>query len=210
MKQDIDLWVLVRHRDVSVRPSAGRKRPTTDPAWRAGCLAYMRTTLLCQPDILGRTEVIWPRVCRAPAEAEEADAFWSTLRMVRTHFNHALARTLNRLCVLLPEAGVDQMEIPIGADGGIDWPEALFPIGAALLTQVAARLQDTPDAAPADEAVHDVLTELARLLSDRLSDQSPFFDAIARSVRVPSDTMLRSALAEGELLLLPVRRIREA
>jgi hypothetical protein len=210
MKQDIDLWVLVRHRDVPVRSSGGSNRPTTDPAWRAGCLAYLRTTLLCQSGTLARTQVIWPRVCRAPAEAEEAETFWATVRMVRAHFNHALARTLNRLCILLPEAGVDQMEIPIETDGGIDWPEALFPIGAALLTQVAARLQDTHDAAPADEAVHDVLTELARLLSDRLNDHSPFFDAIARSVRVPNDTMLRSALAEGELLLLPVRRIRDA
>jgi hypothetical protein len=209
MKPEIDLWVLVRQRDVPVRSSAGSKRPTTDPEWRAGCLAYLRTTLLCQPGTLARTEVIWPRVCRAAAQAEEAEAFWSTLRVVRAHFNHALASTLNRLCVLLPEAGVDQMEIPIGTDGGIDWPEALFPIGAALLTQVAARLQDTPDAASAGDAAHLLLTELARLLSDRLTDRSPFFDAIARSVRVPSDTALRSALAEGELLLLPVRRIRD-
>ena len=93
---------------------------------------------------------------------------------------------------------------------GIDWPEALFPIGAALLTDIAARLQDTPDAATGEEVVHPLLTELARLLSDRLTDQSPFFDAIARSVRVPSDKALRSALAEGELLLLPVRRISDS
>ena len=207
MKQEIDMWVLLRHRDVPVRSSAGRSRSTTDPAWRAGCLEYLQTTLLYHPGTLGRTEVIWPLMCRAP---DEAETFWSTLRVVRANFNHALASTLNRLCVLLPEAGADQMEIPIGTDGDIDWPEALFPMGAALLTHVAERLQDTPDAATAGEAVHPVLTELGHLLSDRLTDQSPFFDAITRSVRVPSDRVLRSALAEGELLLLPVRRIGDS
>ncbi|NMG27829.1 hypothetical protein [Aromatoleum evansii] len=206
MQQEIDMWVLVRHRDVPVPSSAGRNRSMTDPEWRAGCLEYLQTTLLCHPGPLARTEVVWPLVCRAP---DEAETFWSTLRVVRANFNHALASTLNRLCVLLPEAGADQMEIPIGRDGGIDWPEALFPLGAALLTHVAERLQDTRDSAAAGGAVHRVLSDLARLLSDHLTDQSPFFDAIARSVRVPSDKVLISVLAQGELLLLPVRRISD-
>ena len=207
MQQEIDMWVLVRHRDVPVPSSAGRKRSMTDPEWRAGCLEYLQTTLLCHPGPRARTEVVWPLVCRAP---DEAETFWSTLRVVRANFNHALASTLNRLCVLLPEAGADQMEIPIGRDGGIDWPEALFPMGAALVTHIAAGLQATHDSASAGEAVHHVLSDLARLLSDHLTDQSPFFDAIARSVRVPSDKVLMSALAQGELLLLPVRRISES
>lgn len=207
MQQEIDMWVLVRHRDVSALSSAGRNRSTTDPAWRAGCLEYLQTTLLCHPGTLGRTEVDWRLVCRAP---DEAETFWSTIRVVRAKFHHALASTLDRLCVLLPEAGADQMEIQIGTDGGIDWPEALFPMGAALLTHVAERLQDTHDVDTAGEAVLHVLTDLARLLSDHLTDQSPFFDAIARSVHVPSDTVLMSALAQGELLLLPVRRISDS
>ncbi|WP_407280332.1 hypothetical protein U5817_08090 [Aromatoleum evansii] len=206
MQQEIDMWVLVRRRDVPVPSSAGRKRSMTDPEWRAGCLEYLQTTLLCHPGPLARTEVVWPLVCQAP---DESETFWSTLRVVRANFNHALASTLNRLCVLLPEAGADQMEIPIGRDGGIDWPEARFPLGAALLTHVAERLQDTRDSAAAGGAVHRVLSDLARLLSDHLTDQSPFFDAIARSVRVPSDKVLISALAQGELLLLPVRRISD-
>ncbi|NMF89228.1 hypothetical protein [Aromatoleum petrolei] len=207
MQQEIDMWVLVRHRDVSALSRAGRNRLTTDREWRAGCLEYLQTTLLCHPGTLARTEVVWRLACRAP---DEADTFWSIIRVVRAKFNHALASTLDRMCVLLPEAGADQMEIPIGADGGIDWPEALFPMGAALLTHVAERLQDTHDSDTAGEAVLHVLTDLARLLSDHLTDQSPFFDAIARSVRVPSDKVLMSALAQGELLLLPVRRISDS
>ncbi|MCK0508574.1 hypothetical protein [Aromatoleum anaerobium] len=207
------IWVLVR--EVDVLASAGTQPPRCALAqaqWRAECSDYLRTRLMCHAGALATSEVIWPLACRA---REEPDAFRAIIQRLRTTFNHALASVLNRLCELLPEAGAEQMEIPLGADGDIDWQEALFALASVLLTYLADRLVERGDhgegAHPvlfAADAVHDALAELATLLSDRLTEQSVFFDAGAYSVRMPNDSSLKSALAAGEqLLLLPVRRV---
>jgi hypothetical protein len=212
MEHDL-MWVLVR--EVDVLASAGTQLPRrmhAEAEWRARCSDYLRTRLMCHAGAPATTEVIWPLACRA---REEPDAFWAIVQRVRTAFDHALVSVLNRLCELLPEAGADQMEIQLGADGDVDWQEALFAMASVLLTHLADRLVEEGDhgeaAQPAlfaADAVHDALADLATLLSDRLTEQSAFFDAGARSVRVPNDSTLKSALAAGEqLLLLPVRRV---
>lgn len=207
------MWVLVREADVlALAGTQQPRRVNAEAEWRSRCADYLRTRLMCHAGAPATTEVIWPLACRA---REEPDAFWAITQRVRTTFNHALASTLNRLCELLPEAGADQMEIPLGADGDVDWQEALFAMASVLLTYLADRLVDDGDHGDgaqlslfAADAVHDALAELAMLLSDRLTEQSAFFDAGARSVRVPNDSSLKSALAAGEqLVLLPVRRV---
>jgi hypothetical protein len=206
------MWVLVR--EIEVRAAARTQPPRrvqNGAEWRAQCTDYLRTRLMCRAAGPAATEVLWPLACRAQ---DEPDAFWAILQRVRTTFHQALASALNRLCELLPEAGADQMEIAVGADGDVDWPEALFPMAAALLTALADQLvegADRTEAAqrsvfPAD-AVQDALTDLATLLSERLTEQSAFFDASARSVHMPNDSTLKSALAAGDqLVLVPVRR----
>lgn len=212
MKHDL-MWVLVREVDVlALARTQAQRQEQSDAEWRAQCTDFLRTRLMCHAAGLATTEMIWPLACRAQ---DEPAAFWAILQRVRTAFNHALASALNRLCELLPEAGADQMEIPVGADGDVDWQEALFPMAAALLTYLADRLVDGANYMDAarhapfpEDAVHDALTDLATLLSDRLSGQSPFFDASARSVHIPNESTLKSALAAGEqLVLVPVRRI---
>ncbi|NMG42297.1 hypothetical protein GPA22_00910 [Aromatoleum toluvorans] len=212
MKHDL-MWVLVREVDVLASARTQAPRPVqNDAEWRAHCTDFLRTRLMCHAAGLATTEMIWPLACRAQ---DEPAAFWAILQRVRTAFNHALASALNRLCELLPEAGADQMEIPVGADGDVDWQEALFPMAAALLTYLADRLVEGADHMDAEQhspfpedAVHDALTDLATLLSDRLTEQSPFFDASARSVHIPNDSALKAALAAGEqFVLVPVRRI---
>lgn len=206
------MWVLVRELDVPALAGTQPRHAQNEAEWRAHCTDYLRTRLMCHAAGLATKEVIWPLACHA---RDEPTAFWAIIQRVRTAFNHGLASALNRLCELLPEAGADQMEIPVGADGDVDWQEALFPMAAALLAYLADRLVEGADQTDAaqrssfrEDAVHDALTDLATLLSDRLTGQSPFFDANARSVLIPNDPTLKSALAAGEqLVLVPVRRI---
>lgn len=212
MKHDL-MWVLVREVDV-LAPARTQAvfHAQNEAEWRAHCTDFLRARLMCHAAGFASTELIWPLACRA---RDEPAAFWAIIQRVRTAFNQALASALNRLCELLPEAGADQMEIPVGADGDVDWQEALFPMAAALLTYLADRMVEGADHADVarhppfpEDAVHDALTELATLLSDRLTGQSPFFDASARSVHIPNDPTLKSALAAGEqFVLVPVRRI---
>ncbi|NMG74238.1 hypothetical protein [Aromatoleum diolicum] len=205
------MWVLVREVDVPALARTQPRHAQNEAEWRAHCTDFLRTRLMCHAAGLATTEVIWALACHA---RDEPAAFWAIIQRVRTAFNQALASALNRLCELLPEASADQMEIPVGADGDVDWQEALFPMSAALLTYLADRMVEGADHTDVarrsfpEDSVHDALTELATLLSDRLTGQSPFFDASARSVHIPTDSTLKSALGAGEqLVLVPVRRI---
>ena len=110
-------------------------------------------------------------------------------------------------------AGADQMEIPVGADGRADPQAAPFPMAAVVLACLVDRLAEGEEARSSSslltDAVHDALAELATLLSDHLTVQTPFFDAGSRSVRIPDCSVLAAALGRGEaFLLLPVRRGR--
>lgn len=203
------MWVLVREEDVIA--AAGLRGPAgayTDGDWRAFCSDYLRTRLMCHQAAPVATEIVWSEACRAPQDLVQ---FWSIICGVRARFYRDFGRALDRLCELVPDAGADQMEIPFGAEGDVDRQEALFPVAAALLTCLGDRLAQADEMTEvsvlAGEAVQEVLADLARMLSDHLTTQSPFFDAGRRSVHVPSDGVLRTELARGaRLILLPVRR----
>ncbi len=203
-------WVLVRERDVIA--ATGLRDPDgahTEADWRGVFSDYLRTRLMCQQVAPATTEIVWSLACRAPDDLVQ---FWSIICGIRARFHRELGTALDRLCELLPEAGADQMEVLVGVDGDVDRQEALFAMAAALLTCVGRRCGEVEEASQisllAGEAVQEALADLARLLSNQLTDQSPFFDAGRRSVHVPSVDDLRSALSRGEwLLLVPVKRI---
>lgn len=182
------LWVLVAEADVLATQGYALTRHAPDLA------AFVRTVL----DLHGGLAIATIGEAGKLSARRQPEAFMQRLAVCREHFHRKLLSTLSRLDAR-GEQGVPQR-------ASLD---SVLQYGASLLHYLerGGVHEASPLARPDVDVLRVVLGGLARQLAERLSAENVFYDAMAQSVRIPSDaelTVRRLMRPDDDLWLVPV------